>query len=104
MTTRDNATQPRRTLRRRSLLLPLVLLAYLAVMAWVGRGNLTNGNSTQYFITLGVSLAVVAALHFALRRKEKLQRQRQQEAEQNAYGHYDDNTAANENSSGRNNS
>ena len=70
-----------------SVILPLCMLVYLAFMAWIGRGALET-EATTYWIKMGVGLAIIVGLYFALRHKEKLRRQR--EEEEATYGHYGD--------------
>lgn len=72
-----------------STIIPLCMLVYLAVMAWVGRGSLSS-EATIYWIKLGVGLVIIVGLYFALRRKEQLRRRR--EEQEATYGHYDDST------------
>lgn len=71
---------------KRSTVIPLCLLAYLAVMAWMGRGRLLAGEYLYYFGVLGGSLAIIALLYWSLRRKEALRRKREEEL----YGTYED--------------
>ena len=71
---------------KRSTVIPLCLLVYLAVMAWMGRGRLLAGEYLYYFGVLGGSLAIIALLYWSLRRKEALRRKREEEL----YGTYED--------------
>ena len=70
-------------------------MAYLCVMAWVGRGQITKAEPDylQYFGIIGISLLIIVLLHFALRRKETLRQRREEEL----YGTYADEEASNEN-------
>lgn len=70
-------------------------MAYLCVMAWVGRGQITKAEPDylQYFGIIGISLLIIVLLHFALRRKETLRQRREEEL----YGTYADEEATNEN-------
>jgi len=70
-------------------------LAYLCVMAWVGRGQITKAEPDylQYFGIIGISLLIIVLLYFALRRKETLRQRREEEL----YGTYADEEATNEN-------
>lgn len=56
---------------RRSTILPLVLLLYLAVMAWIGRGELAAGRYLYYFGIIGLTLLTIAFLHLVLRQRER---------------------------------
>ena len=71
---------------KRSVIFPLVMLAYLAVMAWIGRDNIAQGNYLRYFGIIGVSLIIIVLLYFSLRKKEQLQQRREEEQ----YGTYDE--------------
>lgn len=57
---------------RRSTWLPAVLLVYLAVMSWIGRGELADGNYIYYFGIIFISLAVIGLLHVFLKKRENL--------------------------------
>lgn len=61
---------------RKSTLLPVVLLIYLAVMAYIGRGELFAGNYVYYFGIIGATLLCIVLLRFSLRRRERLRRER----------------------------
>ena len=71
---------------KRSIVFPAIMLIYLAVMAWIGRDRLYRGEYLYYFGIVGVGLVIIVLLYFALRKKEKLQ----QERESNQYGTYRD--------------
>ena len=70
---------------KRSVVFPIIMLAYLAVMALRGRANLTQGNYLRYFSIIGVSLIIIVLLYFSIRRKEKLQKQREEEQQYGTY-------------------
>lgn len=55
---------------RKSTLLPLVLLVYLAVMSYIGRGELSAGNYLYYFGIIGVTLVCIMLLRLTLRQRE----------------------------------
>ena len=57
---------------KRSVVFPLIMLAYLAVMAWLGRDRLERGEYLYYFGIIGVGLIIIVLLYFSLRKKEKL--------------------------------
>ncbi len=61
---------------KKSTWLPLILLVYLLVMAYIGRQQLVAGKYLQYFGVLGVSLIVIVLLHFVLKKKERMQEER----------------------------
>jgi len=61
---------------KKSTWLPLLLLVYLAAMAWIGRGELLAGHYGYYFGITGFTLLCIIALHFFLRKREQLARER----------------------------
>ncbi len=71
---------------KRSVVFPLIMLAYLGVMAWVGRDRLVRGEYLYYFGIIGVGLVIILLLYLSLRKKEQLQQRREQEQ----YGTYAD--------------
>ena len=70
----------------RTTMLPLAMLVYLAVVAWMARERLMNGEYLFYFGVIGGSLVIIALLYFVLRRRERLRRQWDKEEQ---YGTYD---------------
>lgn len=58
---------------KRSTLLPILLVIYLGVMAWLGLPGLESGQTKlgAYIATIAVSLGVIVLLHFFLRRREQ---------------------------------
>ena len=71
---------------KRSVVFPIIMLVYLAVMAWIGRDRLERGEYLYYFGIIGGSLLIIVLLYFSLRRKEQLQQRR----EEQEYGTYND--------------
>ena len=63
---------------KRSTIIPLVLLAYLAVMAYIGYPEYASGRSsaTYYYGIIVVDLVVVLLLHIFLKRRETLRARR----------------------------
>ena len=57
---------------KRSTFVPMLLLLYLCVMAYIGRGEFFAGNYLYYFGIIGLTLAAIIALHFVLRRRERM--------------------------------
>lgn len=64
-------------MKKKSTIIPLALLAYLGVMAYVGLPIYREGRYLYYFGIVGVSLLVILLLHLSLKRKERLQRERE---------------------------
>lgn len=57
--------------RRRSTVIPALLLVYLAVMCYIGRGELERGNYAYYFGIIAATLLCIVLLHFTLRKRER---------------------------------
>ncbi len=62
-------------------IIPLFLLIYLAVMAYLGRDMFLRGEYVEYFSIIGVTVAIIIALRWALKRKYTLRQQRREEQE-----------------------
>lgn len=71
---------------KKSVLFPIVMLAWLAVMAWIGRDRLERGEYLYYFGIIGISLIIILLLYLSLRKKEQLQQRREEEQ----YGTYEE--------------
>lgn len=71
---------------KKLVVFPIIMLAYLAAMAWIGRDRLERGEYLYYFGIIGVGLLIIVLLYFSLRKKEQLQQRREEEQ----YGNYDD--------------
>lgn len=69
---------------RKSVVLPLALLVYLAVMSYIGLPELQAGHYLYYFGIIGVSLLCIVLLHFSLRRRERLRREREDDLKNNS--------------------
>lgn len=74
---------------KKSVVFPLIMLAYLAVMAWIGRDRLDRGEYLYYFGIIGVGLVIILLLYLSLRKKEQLQQRREEEQEY-GYGTYEE--------------
>lgn len=63
---------------KRSTLLPVILLVYLAVMAYIGFPEFAAGRTSAltYFGIIGITLVVIVLLHFNLKRRERYRRER----------------------------
>lgn len=70
----------------RTTLLPLALLVYLAVMAYMGYPHLQAGEYTFYFGVIGASLVIIALLYIILRKRDKIR----QEQDKKLYSTYTD--------------
>ncbi len=64
-------------------IIPLCLLVYLAIMAFLGRDMFLRGDYLEYFSIIGVTLTIIIALRWALKRRESLRQQRRAEQEIN---------------------
>ncbi len=64
---------------KRSTALPLLFLVYLAVMSYIGRGEFQQGHYLYYFGIIGATLVVIVLLHFTLKRRERLRREREED-------------------------
>lgn len=71
---------------KKSVIFPIVMLAWLAVMAWMGRDRLERGEYLYYFGIIGISLIIILLLYLSLRKKEQLQQRREEEQ----YGTYEE--------------
>ena len=54
-----------------SVYIPLLLLIYLAVMAYIGRFELMAGNYIYYFGLIFLTLICIVSLHLFLKRRER---------------------------------
>ncbi|MGN0232248.1 MAG: hypothetical protein ACI4A8_08595 [Muribaculaceae bacterium] len=63
---------------KKSIIVPAILLAYLAFMAYIGRSMFYSDERTKYIAVIAVTVAIIVLLHFSLKRKEKLQKQREE--------------------------
>lgn len=66
---------------KRSVVFPIVLLVYLAAMAYLGRGQYYAGEYLSYFGIIGACLLIIVALYFVLRKKEQLRDRQMSELE-----------------------
>ncbi len=71
---------------KRTIIMPIVLAIYLAVMSYIGYGGVERGEMPmlQYVLTVLGSAVVVEALYFVLRRREKLRREREEDMKHNS--------------------
>lgn len=59
---------------KRSVVIPLILLVYLGVMSYIGRGELAAGRYLYYFGIIAITLLAIFLLHLNLRRRERNRR------------------------------
>ncbi len=62
---------------KKSTVIPAALLVYLAIMSYIGRGELAQGHYLYYFGIIGITLVIIVLLHFSLKRREKLRKERE---------------------------
>ena len=64
---------------KRSTIIPLALLVYLAAMASIGWKQYASGDmsATEYFGIIAITLAVIVLLHFNMKRRERLRAERE---------------------------
>lgn len=65
---------------KKSTIVPAILLVYLAFMAYIGRNMFYSDERAKYIAVIAVTIAIIILLHFSLKRKEKLQQQREEAA------------------------
>lgn len=63
----------------RTYILPLALLIYLVVLAWMARGRFYSGDYLYYFGVIGGSLLIIALLFLVLRKRDRLRRAREED-------------------------
>ena len=63
---------------QRSTLIPAILAVYLAVMATIGYGDYASGRTSAlfYFGTIAVTIVILILLHFNIKHRERLRRDR----------------------------
>jgi hypothetical protein len=70
---------------KRSVVVPAILAIYLAVMAYIGYDGYATGQTSafQYFGTIFATIVVLVLLHFSLKRRERLRRERTDDIQDN---------------------
>lgn len=63
----------------KSTIVPLALLAYLGVIAYMGREHFLNGDYLFYFGVIGVSLGIILLVYIILRKRDKVKREHDQQ-------------------------
>ncbi len=62
---------------KKSTYIPLLLLIYLAVMSYIGRGEFYAGNYAYYFGIIGITLLCIVLLHFFMKKRDRMRRERE---------------------------
>lgn len=65
---------------KKSTYIPLLLLVYLRVMSYIGRGEFYAGNYLYYFGIIGTTLLCIILLHFFMKKRDKLRKQRENDS------------------------
>lgn len=78
----------------RATLIPGLLLIYLAVMSAMGWKEYAAGRTTpmEYFGVIALTLGIIVLLHFSIKRRERLRRERLDDMA----GQHDDNNESTE--------
>lgn len=66
---------------KKSTFIPVALLAYLGVMSYIGYPGYVSGeySALYYFGIIIATLCVIVALHFSLKRRERLRQEREKD-------------------------
>jgi len=64
---------------KKSTYIPLLLLVYLGVMSYIGRGEFFAGHYLYYFGIIGGTLLCIILLHFFLKKRDLLRRRREKD-------------------------
>lgn len=68
---------------KKSTVVPVALLIYLAFMSWIGRDYFLAGDYLFYFGIIGATLLCIIGLHFSLKRRERLAAEREKDLHDN---------------------
>ncbi len=73
-------------MKNKSIIIPLVLLIYLAIMCYIGYGGYRSGefSTLYYYGVIAGSLLVIVLLHFSLKRRERLRKEREDDIKKNS--------------------
>lgn len=73
-------------MKNKSIIIPLVLLIYLAVMSYIGYDGYASGefSALYYYGVIAGSLFVIILLHFSLKRRERLRKEREDDIKNNS--------------------
>ena len=64
---------------KKSTYIPILLLIYLGVMSYIGRGEFYAGNYLYYFGIIGITLLCIVLLHFVMKKRETLSKKREKD-------------------------
>lgn len=64
---------------KKSTIIPLALLIYLAVMSYMGLSYYYAGDYLYYFGIIGVTLIIIIILHFLIKKREKIREEREKD-------------------------
>lgn len=72
-------------MKNKPVIIPLVLLIYLAVMCYIGYDGYASGefSALYYYGVIAGSLLVIILLHFSLKRRERLRKERENDIKKN---------------------
>ena len=65
---------------KKSTYIPLLLLVYLGVMSYIGRGEFFAGHYLYYFGIIGATLLCIILLHF-MKKRDSLRREREKDVD-----------------------
>lgn len=71
---------------KKSTVLPLILLIYLAVFSYIGYGSYSSGaiSALKFYGVIGATLIVIVLLHLSLKRRERLRAEREADLSANS--------------------
>ncbi len=68
---------------KKYILIPSVLLAYLAVMSYIGYPSYVSGaiSALYYFGVIGICLVIIIVLYFLIKKREQYRKERNDDIE-----------------------
>lgn len=71
---------------QRSTVIPAILAVYLIVMACIGYPGYASGQTSalNYFGVIALTVVILVLLHFSLKRRERLRRERMDDIERHS--------------------
>ncbi len=68
---------------KKYILIPSVLLAYLAVMSYIGYPSYVSGAISElyYFGVIGICLVIIIVLYFLIKKREQYRKERNDDIE-----------------------